>query len=156
MVGIGFDAHRFAPKRKLVLGGVVIPHKRGLAGHSDADVLVHAIVDALFGAAGLRDIGYHFPDHDRRWQGVSSLDLLSRAASRLRKEKLQIVNIDSCVIAEEPKIGPYVERIREKIAWSAGVNKAKVSVKGKTTEGMGFAGRREGIAALAVCLVKKR
>lgn len=156
MVGIGFDAHRFARKRELVLGGVVIPHKRGLAGHSDADVLVHAIVDALFGAAGLRDIGYHFPDHDGRWQGVSSLDLLSRAASRLRKEKLQIVNIDSCVIAEEPKIGPYVERIREKIAWSAGVNKAKVSVKGKTTEGMGFAGRREGIAALAVCLVKKR
>jgi len=156
MIGIGFDAHRFAPKRKLVLGGVAIPYKYGLAGHSDADVLVHAIIDALFGAAGLRDIGVHFPDHDPRWQGVSSLKLLRLAAGLLRKKKLRIVNIDSCIIAEEPKVGPFVDRIREKIARAAGVNKAKVSVKGKTTEGMGFAGRREGIAALAVCLLEKQ
>ncbi|MDX1763840.1 MAG: 2-C-methyl-D-erythritol 2,4-cyclodiphosphate synthase [bacterium] len=153
-IGQGYDAHRFSANRDLILGGVVIPHEKGLLGHSDADVLTHAICDALLGAAGLGDLGTHFPDSDTRYQGISSLKLLAEVASKLGKADYAIVNIDATVVAEEPKLKEFIPAMEKNIAAAAGVHDREVSIKATTTEGMGFTGRREGIVALAATLIQ--
>lgn len=152
--GIGMDAHRFAEGRKLVLGGVVIEYPRGLEGHSDADVLCHAIADALLGAAGLEDIGHYFPDSESEWKDASSLDILTDVARLVRGRGCEIGNVDAVVVAEEPRIAPYREEIRTRLADAIEVSAGCVTVRGTTTEGMGFTGRGEGIAVLATCLVE--
>lgn len=151
--GIGVDAHRFAPGRALFLGGVEVPHEAGLAGHSDADVVLHALMDALLGACAAGDIGGMFPDDDPRYEGASSLDLLARVVEEVAGRGYRVVNADVVVICEEPKIAPARERMRRSIARALGVDAAAVFVKGTTTEGMGFAGRGEGIMAIASVLV---
>ncbi len=155
LIGSGFDVHAFAEGRPLVLGGVRIPHSAGLHGHSDADVLVHAIADALLGAAGLGDIGRHFPDDDPRWSGADSLELLALVVERLRGLGLAVRNVDGTVICQRPKIRPYVEEMRGRIAAVLGIDPGRVNVKGSTTEGLGFTGRGEGIAAQAVALLEE-
>lgn len=145
-VGIGYDSHRFAADRPLILGGVTVPHELGLDGHSDADVLTHAITDAVLGAAGAGDIGAHFPPSDERWRGADSIGLLTAALAALRG---RVVNVDATVICEEPAIGPHREAIVERLRSAIG---APVSVKATTNEGMGAIGRGEGIAAIAVAL----
>ncbi len=152
-VGQGYDVHALVPGRRLVLGGVEIPHARGLHGHSDADVLLHAITDAVLGAAGLGDIGRLYPDSDPRFKDADSRALLRDAVARAHAAGWRIDNVDCTVIAERPKIAPYVEAMRERIAECLGVDAAAVNVKGKTTERLGFTGRGEGIAALAVALL---
>lgn len=154
-VGLGYDSHRFARGRKLILGGVTIPHPRGLKGHSDADVVLHAAVDAILGACALGDIGAHFPDSDPRYRGVSSLVFL-RDTVRMLGRRYRLAHLDITVLAEEPRIGPYRQRMRAKIARVAGLAVKNVSVKAKTNEGMGFVGRREGMAAMAVATVERR
>jgi 2-C-methyl-D-erythritol 2,4-cyclodiphosphate synthase len=154
-VGIGYDAHRLVKGRKLVLGGVEIPYEKGLLGHSDADVLVHAINDALLGAAALGDIGVHFPDTDPEYKNIRSILLLKRVGEMLKREGFGVVNIDSVICAERPKLSPYIDKMRENIAQALNISKDKVSIKATTTEGMGFEGRGEGISAQAVCLIKK-
>ena len=139
----------------MILGGVAISHTRGLLGHSDADVLAHAIIDALFGAIADGDIGKHFPDTDPQWEGADSLYLLQMTAKRLGDLGWRIVNTDATVIAQEPKLGPHIELMRERVAKAMGVDKQQVSIKAKTNEGMGALGRREGIAVQAVALVEK-
>jgi 2-C-methyl-D-erythritol 2,4-cyclodiphosphate synthase len=151
--GIGFDAHRLIEGRKLILGGVEIPYEKGLLGHSDADVLSHAINDALLGAAALGDIGIHFPDTDMRYKDVSSLFLTKKVADILERSGFSIVNIDSVICAQRPKLAPYIEQMRKNIAKSLNVHVEKVSVKATTTEGMGYEGRGEGISAHAICLI---
>jgi 2-C-methyl-D-erythritol 2,4-cyclodiphosphate synthase len=146
-VGIGYDSHRFAAGRALVLGGVEIDHPRGLSGHSDADVLTHAVIDALLGAAGSGDIGTLFPDDEERWRGADSVDLLRTVVGTIGGE---IVNIDATVVCEEPKLGPYREQIERLLA---DVTSARVSVKATSNEGMGWIGRGEGIACIAVASV---
>ncbi len=153
-VGVGFDAHRFTEGRPLVLGGVEIPYPLGLAGHSDADVIIHAIMDAILGALGKADIGYHFPDTDLKYKGVSSLILLSEVANIVREAGFLIVNIDAVAILEEPKLSPYREEMRKKIAGTLGINLEQVNVKATTTEGLGFTGAKEGVAAQAVALLE--
>jgi 2-C-methyl-D-erythritol 2,4-cyclodiphosphate synthase len=153
-IGFGFDAHRFEAERKLVLGGIEIPFKQGLLGHSDADVLTHAIIDALLGAAGLSDIGKLFPDRDPKYKDVSSLTLLAEAIKLVRAQGFKVVNVDSVVICEEPRIAPHVEEMQRKLGAALNLDPRHVSIKGKTTEGMGFTGRREGIAACAVALLE--
>jgi 2-C-methyl-D-erythritol 2,4-cyclodiphosphate synthase len=155
-VGIGFDAHRLIEGRKLIIGGVEIPYDKGLLGHSDADVLVHAINDALLGAAALGDIGMYFPDTDSKYKGVSSLLLMEIVAKLLKKSGFSIVNIDSVISAQQPKLLPYIEQMRENIAKSLNIEISKISVKATTTEGMGYEGRGEGISAQAVCLVTNK
>lgn len=152
-VGTGFDVHPFAEGRPLVVGGVAIPHERGLAGHSDADVLSHAICDALLGAAALGDIGRHFPDSDPALRGISSLELLRRTAAILAAAGWRPLQIDSCILAEVPRIAPHEPAMRRAIAAALGVPEGNVGIKATTTEGLGFVGRREGIAAQAVCLI---
>lgn len=152
-IGHGYDVHRFAEGRDLVLGGVKIPHDRGLLGHSDADVLTHAVMDALLGAAALGDIGLHFPDSDPAYLGISSLSLLERVGKLLREKGYSVGNIDATVVAQEPRLRPYIELMREKIAAALGVDPDLVSVKATTEEGLGFTGERLGIAAHAVCLL---
>ncbi len=153
-VGIGYDVHRFVPGRKLVLGGVRIPSEEGLQGHSDADVLLHAVCDALLGAGALGDIGKHYPDSDKRYKNISSMTLLKDVARTIRKKKFTVGNIDVTVILESPKIRPYARRMVKNIARCLGVPPSRVSVKATTNEGLGFAGRKEGCAALAIaCLV---
>jgi 2-C-methyl-D-erythritol 2,4-cyclodiphosphate synthase len=153
-VGIGYDVHAFAENRKLVLGGVAIAHPRGLAGHSDADVLIHALIDALLGAASLGDIGRLFPDTDPALRGADSISLLSRVYEMMTRRGARIVNIDSVVICEQPKISPHVDAMKAVISRAlGGLPVERIGVKGTTTEGLGFAGRREGIAAQAVTLV---
>jgi len=154
-IGQGFDAHRLVPGRALVLGGVVIEHPLGLLGHSDADVLCHAVADALLGAASLGDLGRHFPDRDPAYKDVSSLLLLQKVEQLLFIEGLEIVNIDSTVIAQEPRLAPYIEQMRRNIAAALGIEAEQVSVKATTTEGLGFPGRGEGIAASACALLEK-
>lgn len=149
-VGMGYDAHRLVAGRKLILGGVDIPYAEGLEGHSDADVLVHAVMDALLGAAGLGDIGQHFPDTDARYRGAASIMLLAFVRDLLRQHGYQPVNIDAVVVAERPKLAPYIAAMRANIARATGIGTAAVNVKATTTEGMGFTGRGEGIAAYAV------
>lgn len=154
-VGIGFDAHRFSRGRKLVLGGVEIPFELGLEGHSDADVLTHAICDAILGAIGENDIGSHFPDSDFRYKGVSSLVLLEQVTALSNSKDFKIENIDSTVVCERPKLSAYISQMRKKLSSITRVSRDSLGIKATTTDGMGFAGRGEGIAAYAVVLVKK-
>jgi len=154
--GIGCDAHRFETGRPLVLAGVRFPGETGLAGYSDADVVCHAICDALLGAAGVGDLGQHFPDGDPRYHGISSLSLVSRTAEMVRAAGWEIMNIDSVVIAESPRIADKVPDMRRALAGALGIGAERISVKGKTTEGMGFTGRREGIASQAVALLREK
>lgn len=151
--GIGYDVHAFAEGRRLVLGGVEIPHERGLLGHSDADVLSHAIADALLGAVAAGDIGHHFPNTDPRWEGVSSLLLLREVIAILRAQHAWPVHVDAMLIAEAPKIKPHLPGIRANLAEALGLPLDRVSVKATTNEGMGFIGRQEGIAAMATATV---
>ena len=151
--GIGFDSHRLEEGRRLVLGGVVVPSRRGLAGHSDADVLAHAVMDALLGAAGLGDIGVHFPDSDERWRDADSIELLGEVRALLDEKRLVPVNVDTVVMCEEPMLGPFREAMRERLAAALGLASPDVSVKFTTGEGMGFVGRGEGIGALATVSV---
>jgi 2-C-methyl-D-erythritol 2,4-cyclodiphosphate synthase len=155
-IGIGYDAHRLAPGRPLILGGVHIPFEQGLLGHSDADVLCHALADALLGAAALGDIGCHFPDSDPAWAGASSLLLLQRVEQMLRQEGWRIVNVDSVIIAEKPRLAPFMAEMRERLATALGLDGAAVSVKATTTEGLGFCGAGQGLAAQAVALIEAR
>ena len=155
-IGFGYDVHRLVPGRPLILGGVAIPHPVGLDGHSDADVLAHAIGDALLGAAGLGDLGYHFPDTDARWKGVSSLDLLRHIAGLVRAAGFRPCQVDATLLAEAPKIAPHVPAMRDQIGAALGLPPAAVSVKATTNEGMGFVGRREGMAAQAVATLVPR
>ncbi len=155
-VGIGFDAHRFAENRKLFLGCVEIPFDKGLEGHSDADVLAHAICDSLLGAAGLGDIGKHFPDSDPAYKGVSGAFLIERTREKLSRTGFQTANADCVIICEKPLLSAYTGEMEEKIAESLGTGKDAVNIKATTTEKMGFTGREEGIAAKAVCLIEEK
>jgi 2-C-methyl-D-erythritol 2,4-cyclodiphosphate synthase len=155
-IGQGFDAHALVAGRKLVIGGVEIPYEKGLAGHSDADVLVHAICDALLGAAGLGDIGAHFPDTDARYKGIDSRRLLRAVAQLLRSHDLRVVNIDTTVIAQAPRMTPYIPAMRANLASDLDIAENAINVKAKTTEQLGFVGRGEGIAAEAVALISGR
>lgn len=152
-IGHGYDVHRFCADRKLILGGVEIPYEQGLSGHSDADVLTHAVCDALLGAAALGDIGRHFPDTDPSFAGISSLLLLERVAALLKKNGFFAENIDATVIAQSPKLAPFTDKMRDNIARAAGIEKSSVNVKATTEEGLGFTGAGQGIAAHAVCLI---
>ena len=152
--GIGYDIHRFAEGRKLILGGVEIPYARGLEGHSDADVLSHAIADALLGAIGAGDIGQHFPNNDESLRGISSLEILKRVTKMLAERRTRVTNIDATIIAEAPKIAPHVSAMRQKIADAIGVSESNVSVKATTNENLGAIGRSEGIAAMAIATVE--
>ena len=154
-VGLGYDLHPFAEGRRLVLGGVDVPHPRGLSGHSDADVLAHAVVDAVLGAAALGDIGQHFPDSDPRFHGVSSLELLARSMRVVSEAGWRLVNVDAVVTAEEPRLQPHLARMAERLASCLGVESSQVGVKATSPEGMGALGRREGIAAQAVALLER-
>lgn len=154
LTGIGYDVHRFAENRALILGGVEIPHTHGLEGHSDADVLVHAIADAVLGAIGENDIGHHFPNSDESIRGISSLEILRKAAALVGEKGGRVINIDATLIAEAPKIGPHVARMRENLATALAIPVARVGVKATTNERMGFLGRGEGIAAMAVASVQ--
>jgi len=155
LIGQGYDAHRFAPDIPLVLGGVHIKHDRGLAAHSDGDVLVHALCDALLGAAGLGDIGDHFPDSDEQYKGIDSRLLLCRVVEHLQREGLQVHNADLTVVAQQPKLAPHILLMRSRLAADLGLDARRVNVKATTTEGMGFAGRGEGIACYAVALLQE-
>ena len=148
--GIGWDSHRLVEGRPLILGGVTIPFDRGLAGHSDADVLTHAVIDALLGAAGLGDIGEHFPDTETRWAGADSLALLRSVVALVGERGLTVAHVDATVVMERPKLGPHKAEIRASLAAALGVDVERVNVKASTGEGMGFVGRGEGVAALAV------
>ncbi|HNQ03563.1 MAG TPA: 2-C-methyl-D-erythritol 2,4-cyclodiphosphate synthase [Thiobacillaceae bacterium] len=152
-VGHGFDVHAFAEGRKLILGGVEIPHTRGLLGHSDADVLLHAICDALLGAAGLGDIGHHFPDSDPHYKGIDSRRLLRHVADLLQTRGWRTGNVDATLIAQDPRMAPHIPAMRRHIAADLGLAEEAVNVKASTTERLGFTGRGEGIAAEAVCLI---
>ncbi len=152
-IGHGYDVHKFAENRKLILGGVDIPYECGLLGHSDADVLVHAVMDALLGAAALGDIGKLFPDTDERYEGADSLILLKEVCRVLGKNGYKIVNIDSTVIAQKPKLKNYIDAMRKNIAQACGIDVSMVSVKATTEEKLGFTGRLEGISAHSVCLI---
>jgi 2-C-methyl-D-erythritol 2,4-cyclodiphosphate synthase len=154
--GIGWDSHRLAPGRPLILGGVTIPHDRGLHGHSDADVLTHAVIDALLGAAGLGDIGQHFPDTDERYRDADSIELLRAVVAMLAERGLDVAHVDTTVIMERPKLAGHRDAIRASLAAALGVEPEKVNVKASTGEGMGFVGREEGVAALAVATVRQR
>jgi 2-C-methyl-D-erythritol 4-phosphate cytidylyltransferase/2-C-methyl-D-erythritol 2,4-cyclodiphosphate synthase len=151
---MGFDVHAFSGDGPIMLGGVEVPHNRGLAGHSDADVVLHAITDALLGAAGLGDIGEHFPPSDPRWKGADSSLFLARAVELAREKGALIDHVDCTIIAEAPKVGPHRAAMRARIAQVMGLDVDQVSVKATTTEGLGFAGRREGIAAQAVASIR--
>ena len=153
-IGNGYDVHRFAENRDLILGGVKIPYEYGLLGHSDADVLLHAIMDALLGAAALGDIGKLFPDTDERFKGADSIMLLKEVCVVLKANNYKIENIDSIVIAQKPKLAPHIEQMRKNIADACGIDLSQVSVKATTEEKLGFTGRLEGISSHAVCLIK--
>lgn len=154
-VGFGFDVHQLVEKHPFILGGVELEHHSGAFGHSDADVLVHAICDALLGAANLRDIGYHFSNTDDRWKGISSLILLKECAALLKQKGWNIGNIDAMLCLEAPKINPYIPQMKLNIAEAAGISEEDISIKATTNETMGFIGRQEGLVAYAVCLIEK-
>ncbi len=154
-VGFGYDVHRLTDGRPLILGGIEIPYEKGLLGHSDADVLTHAIIDSLFGAAALGDIGTHFPDSDMKYKGACSIDLLKHCCNMLRDAGYEISNIDTVTVAQAPKLAPYVAAIAESIANAAKIDVNKVSVKAKTEENLGFTGDGSGIKAYSVALIKK-
>lgn len=153
-IGSGYDVHKLVSGRDLILGGVKIEHELGLLGHSDADVLTHAIMDALLGAVASYDIGYHFPDTDERYKGVNSLELLSRVREIIGEKGYKVGNIDATVIAERPKLRPYIDEMRKNIADTLKINIDQVSIKATTEERLGFTGREEGIAANAVCILE--
>jgi 2-C-methyl-D-erythritol 2,4-cyclodiphosphate synthase len=153
-IGLGVDAHAFADGVRLVLGGVEVEAPRGLAGHSDGDVIAHALIDAVLGAAGLGDIGSLFPSGDPAWEGVSSLDLLQRAAAEVREAGWELVNADCILVGEEPRIAPLRAQMGERLAAALGVEASRVTVRATTTDALGFTGRREGLAAQAVALVR--
>ncbi len=152
-IGIGYDVHRLVTGRQLILGGVVIPFEKGLLGHSDADVLVHAVCDALLGSVGLGDIGQHFPDTDPRYKDISSLKLLAHANTMVRQKGFSICNIDTIIFAEAPKIGPYRDTMQKNLAQAVEVTPGCINIKATTTEGLGIIGKGEGIGAMAVLLV---
>ncbi len=154
-IGNGFDVHRFSPDRKLILGGVEILHESGLVGHSDADVLLHAITDALLGALGEKDIGFHFPDTDPKFKDISSITILKETDRILKSGKYEIVNIDSAIICQLPKLAPYIDSMKSNISDALGIKKSDIGIKATTTEHLGFTGREEGIAATAIVLIKK-
>ena len=155
-IGHGYDVHRLAAGRKLILGGVDIPYEKGLEGHSDADVLVHAVMDALLGAAELKNISCLFPDSSEEFRGISSLVLLERVAGELKKRSVTVVNIDATILAQAPKLAPYRARMRRNIAGALGIDTEQVGVKATTEEGLGFTGDGSGMAAHAVALVERR
>ena len=152
-IGTGYDVHKLVPDRKLILGGVTIPYEFGLLGHSDADVITHAIMDALLGAAALGDIGQHFPDTDPRYEGADSISLLKEVANILAREGYKIGNIDSTIIAQKPKLMNYLPEMRKNVAEALGIDLNQVSIKATTEEHLGFTGRGEGISASAVCIL---
>lgn len=154
-IGTGYDVHRLSENRKLIIGGVEIPYEKGLLGHSDADVLIHAVMDALLGAAALGDIGRHFPDSDGEYKNISSLLLLKRVCLLLKDNGYNTINIDATIIAQKPKLAPFIEDMRNSIADCLGISNEYVNVKATTEEGLGFTGSGEGIAAQAVCLIEK-
>ena len=152
-VGLGYDVHKLVEDRKLIIGGVEIPYEKGLLGHSDADVLLHAIMDALLGAAALGDIGKHFPDTDDAYKGISSMLLLQKVRDLLSENFFSIANVDMTIMAQRPRIGPHIEAMRENIAEVLGIGKSRINIKATTTERLGFVGREEGIAAEASCSI---
>jgi 2-C-methyl-D-erythritol 2,4-cyclodiphosphate synthase len=152
-VGIGYDSHRYAAGRKLILGGVEIPHDQGLAGHSDADAIAHALIDALLGAAGLGDVGTHFPPADEQWRDADSMQLLQQAYHELEAINYQVVNVDVTVICEAPRLGAHVPAMRDRIASTLGIGPQHISIKPKSNEGMGWIGRGEGVAAIAIVAI---
>lgn len=154
-VGLGYDVHKLVEDRKLILGGVTIPYEKGLLGHSDADVLVHAIMDALLGATALGDIGKHFPDTDPAYKGICSIELLKHVGNLLEENLYVIENIDATIIAQRPKMAPHIETMRQNIATALGIEVDQVNVKATTEEGLGFTGSGEGISSQAICLVEK-
>jgi 2-C-methyl-D-erythritol 2,4-cyclodiphosphate synthase len=154
-IGLGVDAHAFGDDVPLVLGGVAVEHPRGLVGHSDGDVLAHALTDALLGAAGIGDIGSLFPSDDERYRGADSLGLLADAYQRVRDAGFVLVNADCVVIGEEPRVGPYREAMRDRLSSALGVDRERMNVRATTTDGLGFTGRREGLAAQAVALLRR-
>ncbi|NOZ62949.1 MAG: 2-C-methyl-D-erythritol 2,4-cyclodiphosphate synthase [Calditrichaeota bacterium] len=154
-VGFGYDVHRLVEGRKLILGGVIVPFERGLEGHSDADVLTHAIGDALLGAAALGDLGKYFPAEDEQFRDISSLILLEKILSLLNEKKWRVVNVDATVVAQRPKLLPFIDKMRKNIAAALKMDFEAVSVKATTTERLGFAGTEQGMAAFAICLIEK-
>ncbi len=155
-IGYGYDVHRLVEGRKLIIGGVDIPYEKGLLGHSDADVLLHAVMDSLLGAAALGDIGKHFPDSDDRFKGISSIKLLKEVLALINNNNYCIINLDATIIAQKPKMRPYIDQMRCNIAKALEIDIENVNVKATTEEGLGFTGREEGIAANCVCLIEKR
>jgi len=155
-IGLGYDSHRCAPGRKLVLGGVHVPYAFGLLGHSDADVLTHAVIDALLGAAKLGDIGRLFSDSDPQFEGISSILLLEKVSVLLREAKYTVVNIDATIVAQAPRLADFIPEMEDRISNALCIDVSQVSVKAKTAEGMGFVGRKEGMEAHAVCLLKEK
>lgn len=153
--GMGYDVHKLVPERALILGGVAIPYEKGLLGHSDADVLLHAVTDAILGAAALGDIGRHFPDTDLRWKDADSQHLLSIAAELVGNKGYRVGNIDATIVAQAPKLAPYISQMRDNIAAILGIDTEQVNVKATTEEHLGFTGRGEGMAAYAVCGIEK-
>lgn len=153
-VGIGYDVHKFKDKRELIIGGVNIPHHRGLAGHSDADVLIHAIMDSLLGPSGLGDIGHLFPDTDMKYKNISSINLMEIVKENLHKKNIKINNIDCVVMAEKPKMAPHIPQMQKNIAQALDIDERNITIKATTTEKLGFVGREEGIAAQAVALIE--
>ena len=154
-VGLGYDVHRLVPDRALILGGVEIPYEKGLLGHSDADVLLHAIMDAMLGAAAMGDIGKHFPDTDPEYEGASSLELLKRVGELLEEELYVVENIDATIIAQKPKMAPHIPAMRENIAKALGLEPDQINIKATTEEGLGFTGSGEGISSQAICSLEK-
>ena len=152
-IGMGYDVHKLVSDRKLIIGGVNIPYELGLLGHSDADVLLHAIMDSLLGAAALGDIGKHFPDTDDRFKGISSILLLENVGNLLRENGYKIVNIDATIIAQKPKMLPYIDKMRENVAKSLNIELNQINIKATTEEGLGFTGKLEGISSQSICLI---
>lgn len=154
-VGMGYDVHKLTKDRDLILGGVKIPWEKGLLGHSDADVLIHAVMDALLGAAALGDIGKHFPDTDPAYKGISSLKLLSHVMELLKDSGFSVGNVDAVIIAQKPKMAPHIPQMKKNLAEAMGISENRVNIKATTEEGLGFTGREEGIASQAVCLLEE-
>lgn len=154
-VGIGYDVHALTENRKLIIGGVTIPYEKGLQGHSDADVLIHAIMDSILGAAALGDIGKHFPDTDPKYKGSSSISLLKHVAWLIKEKGYEIVNIDATIIAQSPKMAPHILKMRENISVTLNIDIDQVNIKATTEEGLGFTGKGEGISSQSICLLKK-
>lgn len=153
-IGMGYDVHKLVPERALILGGVNIPHTLGLLGHSDADVLLHAIMDSLLGAAALGDIGKHFPDTDDKYKGISSIKLLKEVGTLINKSGYTIENIDATIIAQKPKMAPYIEEMRKNISDALNISINQINIKATTEEGLGFTGKCEGISSQSICLLK--